>query len=97
MKIIDKETELRIHGHDPLGPILKPSSKIIDFGTFIENLEIDKTVINKAFTKNQSDGKVKANKYLINASIILPKVIKSIKNIVLSFFSRFNISLIIIY
>lgn len=42
MKIIDKETELRIHGHDPLGPILKPSSKIIDFGTFIENLEIDK-------------------------------------------------------
>ena len=42
MKIIDKDTELRIHGHDPLGPILKPSNKVIEFGTFIEDLQIDK-------------------------------------------------------
>lgn len=42
MKIIDKDTELRIHGHDSLGPILRPNAKIIDFATFIEEMEIDK-------------------------------------------------------
>lgn len=42
MKIIDKDTELRIHGHDPIGEILVPDEKIIDFATFIEELEIEK-------------------------------------------------------
>lgn len=42
MNIIDKETEIKVHGYDPLGEILVPDKKIIDFATFIEDLEIDK-------------------------------------------------------
>lgn len=42
MNIIDKETEIKVHGYEPLGDILIPDKKIIDFATFIEDLEIDK-------------------------------------------------------
>jgi alanyl-tRNA synthetase len=42
MKIIDKDTEFKIHGYDPVESILIPDKPIIDFGTFIEDLEIDK-------------------------------------------------------
>ena len=31
MKIIDKETEIKIHGYEPLTEILVPDKKIIDF------------------------------------------------------------------
>ena len=41
MKIIDKETEIKIHGYEPLTEILVPDKKIIDFATFIEDLRID--------------------------------------------------------
>ena len=42
MKIIDKETEFKIHGYDPVESILIPDKPIIDFATFIEDMEIDK-------------------------------------------------------
>ena len=41
-RIIDKEKELIIHGHDPLQGIIIPSQEEIDFVTFIEDLEIEK-------------------------------------------------------
>lgn len=42
MNIIDKETEIKIHGYDKPGDILIPSPSIIDFATFLEDLEIEK-------------------------------------------------------
>lgn len=42
MEIIDKETEIKVHGYEPLGEILIPNEKVIDFATFIEDLEIEK-------------------------------------------------------
>ena len=40
MKIIDKETELKIHGHNPLEGIIIPTKEEIDFATLIEDLDI---------------------------------------------------------
>lgn len=42
MYIIDKETEIKVHGYEPLQDILVPDPKIIDFATFIEDMEIHK-------------------------------------------------------
>ena len=42
MNLLDKETEIKVHGYDPLGEILIPNEKLIDFATFIEDIEIEK-------------------------------------------------------
>lgn len=40
MKFIDIETEIKMHGYDPVEQIITPSKEIIDFATFIEDLDI---------------------------------------------------------
>ena len=42
MNLIDRETEIIIHGFDPIAEPLKPDKSLIDFATFIEDLEIEK-------------------------------------------------------
>lgn len=42
MNLIDKETEIAIHGYNPVIEALKPTPEMIDFATFIEDLRIDK-------------------------------------------------------
>lgn len=42
MNLIDKETEIAIHGYDPIPEILNPTPEMIDFAIFIEDLRIDK-------------------------------------------------------
>ena len=42
MNLIDKETEIAIHGYDRVIEVLKPTPEMIDFATFIEDLRIDK-------------------------------------------------------
>ncbi len=41
-KIIDKDKELMVHGHESLKEILTPPKELIDFINFIEDLEIEK-------------------------------------------------------
>lgn len=42
MNLIDKKTEIAIHGYEPIKEILVPDKNLIDFATFIEYLEINK-------------------------------------------------------
>lgn len=42
MNIVQKEIEIKVHGYEPLESILIPDQKIMDFATFIEEIEIDK-------------------------------------------------------
>ena len=42
MEIIDIETEIKMHGYDELTGIVAPKKEIIDFASFIEDLEIEK-------------------------------------------------------
>ena len=47
MHLIDKETEIAIHGYDSIEEILIPDKNLIEFGTFIEDLEIETTLKEK--------------------------------------------------
>lgn len=42
MNLIDRDTEIKIHGYNPIEEIIKPDQDLIDFATYIEDLEIDK-------------------------------------------------------
>lgn len=42
MNLIDKETEIAVHGYNPVDNILIPDKNLIEFATFIEDLEIEK-------------------------------------------------------
>lgn len=42
MHIIDSKTEIKIHQYNPEIEIIKPTQDMIDFATFIEDLEIEK-------------------------------------------------------
>ena len=62
-----------------------------------KNLDIERTVKNKAFTKNHIDGNVKAKIYFTVARIILMVNVNLNMYIVLSFLSRFLIFFNIIF
>ncbi len=40
MNIVDVETEIKMHGYEPLNGVMVPSEKVLDFATFIEDFDI---------------------------------------------------------
>lgn len=72
VKIIDKKRELIAHGHDPLNGILIPQSELIDLGTFIENLEIEKKPL--YLGPSNKDKELKEAKDFFNKKFKLHKI-----------------------
>lgn len=70
--VISKEKELIIYGHDPITGYLTPTKELIDFGTFIEKLDIE----SKPYRLNQltKEQTIKEAKEFFNRHFKLHKI-----------------------
>lgn len=72
MNIIDIDTEIKMHGYNPIDDVIKPNKNIIEFASFIEDLELEKK---KCFLGQVTEQEVIANtKAFYNRHFKLNKV-----------------------